>query len=120
MDSIKGLREREWHVQYTLCRSQKIRDEQALRLEIESPAVSCKGFGDFTPRSIENHCRISGRGLKSMFSGRNHPVSHEKKANGGKNRNWALRTGKAECRQSHLGSNCDNPNKRLEIDCGLD
>lgn len=55
-----------------------------------------------------------------MFSGRNRPVSHEKKANGGKNRNWALRTGKAECRQSHLGSNCDNPNKRLEIDCGLD
>lgn len=53
-------------------------------LEIESPTVSCRGFGDFTPRSIENHCRISGKGLKSMFFWKKSVSHEEKKANGGK------------------------------------
>lgn len=64
MDCIKGLWERDWHIQSTMCRSQKIRDGQGLRLETESPTVTCRGFGDFTPRSVESHGRISGRGLK--------------------------------------------------------
>lgn len=54
-----------------------------------------------------------------MFYGRNCSVSREK-THGGKNKNWTLRTGKTACGESNLGSNCSNPNKRLENDSGLD